>query len=66
MNIRSQKEKAETLLSLHTSGDLLVLPNVWNPIGALILEKKGYPAVATSSSAISASLGYQDGEKIKR
>ena len=66
MYLRSQKEKAEILLSLHTRSDLLVLPNVWNPIGARILEKKGYPAVATASAAISASLGYQDGEKIKR
>ena len=66
MNLRSQKEKAEVLLSLHTHGKLLVLPNVWNPIGARILEKKGYPAVATASAAISASLGYQDGEKITR
>lgn len=66
MDLRLQKEKAELLLSLHTCGKLLVLPNVWNPIGARILEKKGYPAVATASAAISASLGYQDGEKIKR
>lgn len=66
MSLRSQKEKAAFLLSLHTQEDLLVLPNVWNPIGARILEKKGYPAVATASAAISASLGYQDGEKIKK
>jgi 2-methylisocitrate lyase-like PEP mutase family enzyme len=66
MNIRSQKEKAEALLALHTSGNLLILPNVWNPIGAQILAIKGYPAVATSSSAISASLGYHDGEEIKK
>jgi 2-methylisocitrate lyase-like PEP mutase family enzyme len=66
MNLRSQKEKAAVLLSLHTNGKLLVLPNVWNPIGARILEKKGYPAVATASAAISASLGYQDGEKVTR
>jgi 2-methylisocitrate lyase-like PEP mutase family enzyme len=66
MNLRSQKEKADILLSLHRNGKLLVLPNVWNPIGARILEKRGFPAVATASAAISASLGYQDGEKIKR
>jgi 2-methylisocitrate lyase-like PEP mutase family enzyme len=66
MDRRSQKEKAAVLLSLHTTGKLLVLPNVWNPLGARILEKKGYPAVATASAAISASLGYQDGEKITR
>jgi 2-methylisocitrate lyase-like PEP mutase family enzyme len=61
-----QKEKAAALLSLHTSGNLLILPNVWNPIGARILQGKGYPAVATSSAAVSASLGYKDGEQIKR
>jgi 2-methylisocitrate lyase-like PEP mutase family enzyme len=63
---RSQKEKARILLSLHTGGGMLLLPNVWNPIGARVLEKKGYPAVATASAAISASLGYRDGEKIRR
>jgi hypothetical protein len=64
MNKRSQKEKAETLLSLHMGGDLLVLPNIWDPIGARILAAKAHPAVATASAAVSASLGYQDGEKI--
>jgi 2-methylisocitrate lyase-like PEP mutase family enzyme len=64
--MRSQKEKADSLLSLHKSGDLLALPNVWNPIGARVLVAKGYPAVATASAALSASLGYEDGEKIQR
>jgi 2-methylisocitrate lyase-like PEP mutase family enzyme len=67
VNLQLQNEKAKLFLSLHRrGGKLLVLPNVWNPIGARILEKKGYPAVATASAAISASLGYEDGEKIKR
>ena len=66
MSARTQKEKAEALLALHTGGQMLILPNVWNPIGARILEAKGYPAVATASAALSASLGYQDGEKIRR
>jgi 2-methylisocitrate lyase-like PEP mutase family enzyme len=65
MVVSTQREKAEALLALHTSGRLLILPNIWNPIGARILEAKGYPAVATASSAVSASLGYEDGEKIK-
>jgi 2-methylisocitrate lyase-like PEP mutase family enzyme len=66
LDLRAQKRKAEALLSLHRRGDTLVLLNVWDPIGARILEKKGYPAVATASAALSASLGYQDGEKIRR
>lgn len=59
-------EKAAALRSLHTRGSLLVLPNVWDPLGARILQAKGYPAVATASAAISASLGFKDGERIKR
>lgn len=62
----AQKKKAQVLLALHTTGRLLILPNIWNPIGARILEAKGYPAVATASAAVSASLGYEDGERIKR
>lgn len=61
----SQAEKARIFLELHHGNNLLVLPNIWNPIGAHILESKGYPAAATASAAISASLGYEDGEKIK-
>jgi hypothetical protein len=45
LDLRAQKRKAETLLSLHWRGDMLVLLNVWHPIAARILEKKGYPAV---------------------
>ncbi len=62
----TQERKAEVFLSQHTTGKLLILPNIWNPIGARILESRGFPSVATASAAISASLGYDDGEKIKR
>ncbi len=62
----AQKDKAIALLSLHTGGGLLILPNVWSPIGARILQARGYPAVATASAAVSSSLGYRDGERIKR
>ena len=61
----SQKNKAELFLSLHKSDEILLLPNIWDPICARILEAKGFPAAATASAAISASLGYKDGEKIK-
>ena len=61
-----RREKAAALLALHTGGTLLVLPNVWDPIGARILQAKGYQAVATASSAVAASLGYEAGERIRR
>src|SRR3989337_903043 len=60
-----QKKKAENFLSLHKAEKILLLPNIWDPIGARIVEAKGFPAVATASAAISSSLGYKDGEKIK-
>jgi len=61
----TQQKKAEKFLALHKQDKLLVLPNIWNPIGTRILETKGFPAAATASAAISSSLGYRDGEKIK-
>ncbi len=61
----SQAAKAQALLDLHKNGKLLILPNVWNPIGARMLEGKGFSAVATASAAIAESLGYGDGEQIK-
>jgi 2-methylisocitrate lyase-like PEP mutase family enzyme len=65
MKTELQKKNAENFLSLHKSKKILLLPNIWDPIGARILETKGFPAVATASAAISSSLGYKDGEKIK-
>jgi 2-methylisocitrate lyase-like PEP mutase family enzyme len=59
-----QAEKSKIFLELHKNNQLLILPNIWDPIGARILESKGFPAAATSSSAISGMLGYRDGENI--
>ncbi len=66
MTTAEQRRKARTLRDLHSGPDLLLLPNVWDPIGARVLASKSYPAVATASAAISASLGFEDGEKITR
>jgi 2-methylisocitrate lyase-like PEP mutase family enzyme len=56
--------KANCFKQLHHNGRLLVLPNIWDPLGALLLESLGYPAVATASAAIAFANGYPDGEKI--
>lgn len=61
---RRQVQKAETFLSLHHAGKLLVLPNIWDVIGARLLEAEGFPAVATASAAIAYSNGAEDGQKI--
>ena len=59
-----QIKKAEQFLALHHDPELLVLPNIWDPIGARLLQGQGYPAVATASAAVAFSLGYHDGQKI--
>lgn len=52
---------AETLRALH-SGEMLVLPNVWDAASAEVVAEAGFPAIATASAAVSAMLGYPDGE----
>lgn len=59
-----QTEKGKILYDLHHNGKLLILPNIWEVSGAAMLENIGYPAVATSSSAVANSNGYDDGEKL--
>jgi len=65
MDKTTQIQKAEKFLALHHDAKLLVLPNIWDPLGASLLEGLGYPAVATASAAVAYSLGYDDGQKIK-
>ena len=64
MDTQAQIQKADAFRSLHRGPKILVLPNVWDPLGARILESIGYPAVATASAAIAYSLGRHDGEVI--
>src|SRR5665213_98102 len=59
-----QLEKGNLLNTLHHKSKLLVLPNIWDPLGAILLESLGYAAVATASASIAFSNGYPDGEKI--
>jgi len=61
-----QKRKAEDFLALHTTPDVLVLPNAWDVASAKIYEMEGFPAIATASAGISAVLGYADGEHMSR
>lgn len=53
---------AEVLRALHVPGRPLVLPNAWDAASARAVEAAGFPAVATTSAALVASLGFDDGE----
>lgn len=61
MNLR---EKSEILLALHHADKILILPNITNPIGARILQDRGFGAVATPSAGIAEQLGVKDGENV--
>ena len=61
--MESQKSKAEIFRGLHHS-EMLVLPNIWDSLGAALLEKLAYPAIATASASIALVNGYNDGENI--
>ncbi|WP_421797799.1 isocitrate lyase/PEP mutase family protein [Haliscomenobacter sp.] len=54
----------EQFKTLHHGTELFVLPNAWDAKSALFFQEKGFPAVGTSSAAVAACLGYEDGEKM--
>ena len=52
---------ADQLRALHRTPPILVLPNAWDAASARLFEAEGFPAIATTSAGVSASLGYPDG-----
>jgi len=60
--IADLKARADRLRELHHADQMLVLPNVWDAASAKIVAEAGFPVIATASAAISAMLGYPDGE----
>ncbi|WIV57670.1 isocitrate lyase/PEP mutase family protein [Amycolatopsis nalaikhensis] len=54
---------AAALKALHVPGKPLVLANVWDADTAKLVEAAGFPAIATSSVAVAAALGFADGER---
>ena len=66
MDIQRLQLQGQIFSRLHHDSSILVLPNAWDAASARIFEVAGFPAVATTSAGIAASLGYPDGEKIPR
>lgn len=62
----TQSEKAAQFLKVHRGPKILVFANVWDVASARMVERAGFPAIATSSAAVANSLGYPDGQKIPR
>jgi 2-methylisocitrate lyase-like PEP mutase family enzyme len=58
-------DRAQRLRALHrrpSVTDPLVLPGPWDAASARVFAEAGFPALATPSAGIAASLGYADGE----
>jgi 2-methylisocitrate lyase-like PEP mutase family enzyme len=53
---------AERLRAMHHGPRPLVIPNVWDPASAREFAAAGFGALATSSAAVAATLGYSDGQ----
>ena len=60
----TQQEKAKQFYNLHHSARLLILPNIWDCLGANLLESLNYPAIATASASVAFTNGYDDGQRI--
>lgn len=58
----AKRADAERFRALHHGQSPLVLPNAWDAASAATLVTAGFDAIASSSGAISRSLGYSDGE----
>ncbi|MFJ8858247.1 isocitrate lyase/phosphoenolpyruvate mutase family protein [Streptomyces sp. NPDC102451] len=57
-------EPASAFRALHHGrppGDPLVLPGPWDAASARVFEEAGFPALATPSAGVAASLGHADG-----
>lgn len=61
-DLKQQQNLAKNFHALHYKDTPLILANAWDAMSAKIVELGDLPAVATTSSGISWSCGYADGE----
>ncbi|WP_424961441.1 isocitrate lyase/PEP mutase family protein [Ekhidna sp.] len=58
------RKKYLDFLNLHNQSTPLLLGNTWDATSSRLMEKMGFKAIGTSSAAIAAMLGYEDGENM--
>ena len=66
MERATQQARAEAFRRLHDGPGVLVVGSVWDPASAVVFEREGFQALATSSAGVAFDLGYPDGEVIPR
>src|SRR5690242_17194107 len=62
MDVMTLSDKAALFRKLHRGPSILRIANVWDAASARIVERAGFPAVATGSAGVAFSLGYPDTE----
>src|SRR5260221_159730 len=60
----STQAKAAAFHQLHHADQILVPPNCWDVLSAVILKEAGAKAIATTSAGLAWAHGYADGEKL--
>jgi 2-methylisocitrate lyase-like PEP mutase family enzyme len=60
----SSKAKATAFHQLHRADHILILPNCWDALSAVVLREAGAKAIATTSAGLAWAHGYSDGEKL--
>ena len=60
----NQLKKAKQFAALHVKGTPVVLYNAWDAGSAKVVLNAGAKAIATSSWAVAAAQGYEDGEEL--
>jgi len=58
--MKTQAQKAEDFVALHTADDAFVIANVWDAGSARIMAALGFRALATTSSGFARSIGVTD------
>jgi 2-methylisocitrate lyase-like PEP mutase family enzyme len=66
MERAAQRQLAELFHRLHDGPAVLVVGSAWDAGSAVVFERAGFTAIATSSAGVAFSLGYPDGERIPR
>jgi 2-methylisocitrate lyase-like PEP mutase family enzyme len=64
MDSSVQRDRATRFQQMHVAPEVLVLPNAWDVGSAVVFERAGFDAIATTSAGIAYSLGNADGENI--
>lgn len=59
------KNKFKEFVELHKNTEPLLIGNVWDVQSAKLFEQQNYSAIATSSAAMAATLGYTDDQDMK-